>query len=59
MKIIITSEMEIDDDFIDSKDTLKDDLLGEFVKIKSGLYDNMLCGHVVAVRDSDNTEERN
>ena len=57
--VIITAELEIDNDMIYDRATLEQELVGQFVKIKSGLYDNVACGNVSSVRVPDNTEERN
>lgn len=50
MELTITVEIEIDDEFIHNEDTLIDDLLGSWVKIKSGAYDNLALGTVTSVQ---------
>ena len=57
--IIVTAELAIDNDLIYDMATLRQELAGQFIKIKSGLYENIACGYVCAVSIPDNTEERN
>jgi hypothetical protein len=45
-KVIVTAELEIENDLIYDKFSLLKDLDGEFIKIKSGAYDNIACGYV-------------
>lgn len=47
-KVIITAELEIDDDYL-NESPLADDLVGEFVKVKSGAYENVACGWITNV----------
>lgn len=54
----ITATLEIDEDMVYDKAGLRDEILGHFVKIKSGLYDNAACGYVTDVIIADNTEEK-
>jgi hypothetical protein len=49
MKIIFTVEAELGDQEIIDKRTVKEDLEGELVKIKSGPYDNAFYGNIVDV----------
>jgi hypothetical protein len=47
--VIITAELEIEDDLIYDKHTLVQDLLGQYIKIKSGGYENVAAGNVTSV----------
>ena len=45
-KVIVTAELEIENGYIYDKFSLLTDLEGEFIKIKSGAYENIACGWV-------------
>lgn len=47
-RITITAELEIDNRYLDNKDSLVRDLIGQLVKIKSGIYENEAMGHVTS-----------
>lgn len=55
----VTAEIDIPEDFISDRDTVAEELLGTYIKIKDGLYGNIASGFVVSVEQlPDNTEER-
>lgn len=47
-KVLITAELEIPSDVIWDEETVCNDLVGAFTKIKSGQYENMACGNVIS-----------
>lgn len=49
-KIIVTAELEIEDIFLHDKNTLTSDILGSFVKVKGGLYENLAFGFITDVK---------
>lgn len=55
----ITATLEFENLYGDDTNQIVKDLIGEFIKIKSGLYENVACGNVdtAEVVEPDNTEE--
>lgn len=45
-KIKITAVLEIENDLIEDQTTLIQELVNEFIKMKSGEYENIACGFV-------------
>lgn len=37
---------------------LAEDLVGEFIKVKSGLYENLACGHIESIQSVTETEPK-
>ncbi len=50
VKLIMTLEAELEKGDVDDIKTLKQDLEGELMKVKSGLYENRFYGSIVKVR---------
>lgn len=48
--VTLIVDVEIPDSEISEPGALQRDLLGELVKIKSGIYDNLVMGNIVLVR---------
>lgn len=48
--IIVTAELSLETELIYDKDTLSKDLLGEWIKVKSGLYENLAAGCISSVK---------
>jgi len=58
IRFLVTAEIEIDENHIYEDNPVEDNLIDEFIKIKSGLYENLVSGWVTkVVRISDNAEE--
>lgn len=57
-KVTITAELEIEDCYVPSIETLKEDLLGEFIKVKSGLYENVGMGNIIEVSVNQTTPRK-
>lgn len=56
----ITATIQIETGYIYDQDTLLEDLKGEFIKVKSGCYENLAFGDINTVElvgTVDNTEE--
>ena len=51
-KVILTVEAEIDnsDADFDFLSSLQHDLMNELVKVKSGTYENRVCGYITSVQ---------
>lgn len=47
-KVVITAELEIPNDMIIDEDTICDDIVDVFIKVKSGQYENIACGNVIS-----------
>jgi hypothetical protein len=50
MELVITAQIEIEDEYASQSDDVVSDLLGEFVKVKSGLFENIAMGHITVVQ---------
>ena len=48
-KITVLVELEIENNLINDDSALESDLVGEFVKVKSGTYENIGIGHIIQV----------
>jgi hypothetical protein len=57
MKVKFTVEAEISKREVYDTKTLKADLLGEWVKVKSGLYENAISGTITSIELSDKLEK--
>ncbi len=54
----VVAELSIPEDWIQDDDPVETSILGEYIKVKSGLYENILSGFVVSVEKlSDDSEE--
>ena len=47
-KVLITAELDIENDMVYDAETLCKDLVDEVIKIKSGLYENIASGNVIS-----------
>lgn len=50
MELVITAQIEIEDEYASQSADVISDLLGEFVKVKSGLFENIAMGHITVVQ---------
>lgn len=48
VKLKLIVYVDVDQELIQDEKTLLSDLKGEFVKVKSGTYENMLVGDIVS-----------
>lgn len=49
MILKITAEIDVEDNFVEDDQTIVEDLLGEVVKVKSGVYENIAVGNISSV----------
>lgn len=50
MELVITAQIEIEDEYVSQSEDIISDLLGECVKVKSGLFENIAVGHITVVQ---------